>query len=506
MSRKLTGGFLSILNAKLLVSVVGVLSLPLVVRALGADGYGDYAFLMSTFSMLMILVSSGVTEGVQKFIGEERDLEGWRAQVAGFYLKLAVALAVVGSVALALFTWTGLLDGVLDPGFETYFYLLAGLVVAAQLRAFVRRSLMGVGLERYSESLVVTGKLTWLGVGLGLAWVGFGVAGFLVGQIAAALVVAVVGGALLARRIPVGRALRSPAESFPKREVLSFNGLNIVLVLLLMSLFHVDVMMLRVLQGSVQTGYYKAALALAEYMWLVPMSLQTLLLHSTADLWTDGRLDRVEELAATVTRYAFLVTALLAVGVFALADRFVPFYYGAEFVVLLQPLALLLPGALGFALARPLYGINQASGDLSPLIVATGVAAVTNAALNYALIPRYGMAGAAAATSVGYGSMFVAQVACARHLGYDPLSGLRPGRLVATLAVSAPVVVGLDAAISGRLLAFVVVPPAGFLAFAAAALATGAVDRAEVLEVAALLPDPFERGLRLLVPEPPNGQ
>jgi len=139
-----------------------------------------------------------------------------------------------------------------------------------------------------------------------------------------------------------------------------------------MSLFHVDIVMLRLLGDSAQTGYYKAALALAEYMWLVPISLQTLLLHSTSNLWSNDRHEAISNLATRVTRYAFLLTALLAIGVYTLADRFVPFYYGQEFVVLLEPLTLLLPGALGFALARPLYGINQANGDLSPLIVATG--------------------------------------------------------------------------------------------------------------------------------------
>jgi O-antigen/teichoic acid export membrane protein len=499
MNRKLASGFLSILNAKLLVSVIGVLSLPFVVRALGADGYGDYAFLMSTFSMLMILVSSGVTEGVQKFVAEDRDVEAWREQVLGYYLRIALALALAGSVVLAAATWLGLVDGTLTPRFRRYFYLLAGLVIAAQLRAFVRRSLMGAGLERYSESLVVTGKLTWLGVSLGLAWVGFGVAGFLIGKIAASLLTAAVGGFVLSRHVRLPRVLRANTPSFPKRELLSFNGRNIVLVLLLMSLFHVDVMMLRILGNSEQTGYYKAALALAEYMWLVPMSLQTLLLHSTSNLWSNDRREQIADLATTVTRYAFLVTALLAIGVYALADRFVPFYYGQEFVVLLGPLSLLLPGALGFALARPLYGINQANGNLSPLIVATGTAAVLNAALNYLLIPVYGMSGAAAATSVGYGSMFVLQVACARYLGYDPLSGMRPGRLLATVAVSAPLIVGFETLLGDPLVALAVVPVVGFLLFGAVALATGAIDGEEVLEAAELLPDPVERGLRLIV-------
>jgi len=498
MQRSLTSGFLSIVNAKLLMSLIGVATLPLIVRVLGPTGYGDYAFLLSTFSLLMILVSSGVTEGVQKFVAEDRT-DAWRERIVGFYLRLALLLAVLGSLAVAGVTWSGLVSRLLAPRFETYFYLLAGLVLTAQLRSFTRRALLGLGLEPYSESLSVVGKLVFVGIGLGLATAGFGVAGFLAAKAIAATLFTVVGFALLARRVSIRSALSARDGSLPRQELLSFNGLNVVLVLLLMSLFHVDVLMLGVLTDSARTGFYKAALALAQYMWLVPTAIQTLLLHSTADLWTEGRHERVERLAGTITRYVFLFTALLAIGVFALADRFVPLYYGQEFAVVLGPLLVLLPGAVGFSLARPLYGINKASGRLVPLILATTVAAGGNAALNWLLIPRYGMIGAGMATSASYGSMFALQVACARYLGYDPLAGVRPVRALATVAVAAPSIVGLDLLVGSTVVALAVVSLVGFCLFWAVALATGAVDTVELRAVAATVPSPVGRVLRSLV-------
>lgn len=497
--RDLASGFLSIFNARLLVSTIGVLSLPVVVRVLGADGYGDYAFLMSAFSMLMILVSSPVTEGLQKFVAEERDLPDWREHVVGFYLRFGLLLAAVGGLALAALAWTGVIGRLFGDRFGLYFLLLAALVVAAQLRAFTRRSLMGLGLERYSETLVVSAKVLWLAVGLGLATVGLGVTGFLVAKVVAAGTVAVVGFAVLTREVSLPRTLSARPESFPAREVLSFNGLNVVLVLLLMSHYHVDVLMLRTMAGSEATGYYKAALALAQYMWLVPIALQTLLLHSTSALWSRDERERVGDLASTVTRYVFLLTALLAFGVYALADRFVPLYFGSDFTVVVAPLVFLLPGAMGFAMARPLYGINQARGRLLPVIFATGAAAVPNVALNYLLIPRYGMVGAAIATSTGYGAMFVCHVACARFLGYDPLDGVRPVRSLAAAVVGGALVLGVEAPIGSDLVALAVVPVAGFLGFTATALALGAVDGEELLAVVDALPVPLPTRVRALV-------
>ncbi|WP_137286723.1 oligosaccharide flippase family protein [Halorussus salinisoli] len=489
MGRNLFSAFLSIFSARVLTSVVAILSLPVVVRILGPAGYGDYAFLMSAFNLLMIFVSSGVTEGVQKFVGEDRDDE-WRDRVVGFYLKLGVALAMIGGVGVAGVAVFGPVEQWLGPEFRRYFGLLALLVLTVQFRSFTRRTLMGMGLERYSEPLQVASKVVWVVAALGLLSLGWGVAGLLAANVVSSGTTALVGGALILGRVSVSRVVSRLPPEFPRSELLSFNALNVVLALLMMSLYHVDVLMLRTLAGDSVTGYYKAALAVAEYLWFVPLSLQTLLLHSTSDLWADRRLARIESLAAKITRYALLLTVLLALGVAALADRFVPLYFGAEYAPAVAPLRLLLPGALAFAVVRPVFSISRANGDLRPLVAATGGAALLNAALNVALIPRYGMVGAAIATGVGYGSMLLFHVASARRLGYDPLADLRAGRVAATAGFGAVAIFGTAAVLERDPVALAVVPVVGFAAYLSAALLTGAVGRDEMGEIAAALPVP----------------
>lgn len=487
--RSLFSAFLSIFSARVLTSVVTIVSLPVIVRVLGPAGYGDYAFLMSVFNVLMIFVSSGVTEGVQKFVGEDRDDE-WRDSVVGFYLKLGAGLAVVGAVVVAGVATLGPIDSWFGPDFRLYFVLLALMIPAVQFRSFVRRTLMGMGLERYSEPLTVASKVVWVVAGLALLWFGWGVAGLLTANVLSSATVALIGGALILGQVSIPRVTSRLPDGFPTSELLSFNVLNVVLALLMMSLYHVDVIMLRTLVGDSVTGYYKSALAIAEYLWFVPLSLQTLLLHSTSDLWADDRLARIEELAAKITRYAFALTVLLALGVAALAGRFVPLYYGEEFARAVTPLRLLLPGALAFAVVRPVFSISRANGDLRPLVAATGGAALLNVVLNAVLIPQYGMTGAAIATGIGYGSMLAFHVASARRLGYDPLADLRAGRIAATAVVSAVPIFGLAALLESDLLALAVVPVVGFAVYLAVALLSGAVRREEATGIAAALPVP----------------
>ena len=490
MGRSLFAGFLSIFGAKMTTSVVSIVSLPVIVRVLGPAGYGDYAFLLSTLTLLLVVVSSGVTEGVQKFAAENRDREGWTADVVGFYARLAAVLAMAGAVGLAAVVETGAVTRFFGD-YRLEFYLLALLLVLIQFKQLARRVLLAFELERYSESLRVVNKLLTVGLGLGLAISGLGVVGMLLGMAVGNATVALVGAALVVRRVPLASVVRVPDGSFPRRQLLTFNAMNVALVLLTMSLYHVDVLMLRTLVGSEATGYYKAALAIAEYLWFVPISLEALLLHSTSSLWSDGALDRITDLSARISRYTVLFVGLLAVGIAALAERFVPLYFGADYVPMVGPLLWLLPGTVGFAVARPILAISRANGDLRPVIVATGAAAAINLGLNAALIPRYGIAGAAAATSVGYASMLAFHTVSARRLGFDPMAGLRPLRMAATCAVTAAVVFPLAATLQGDLVALAVVPPVGLCVHVAVALATGAVDRGEAEQLLSSVPLPL---------------
>ena len=92
------------------------------------------------------------------------------------------------------------------------------------------------------------------------------------------------------------------------------------------------------------------------------------------------------------------------------------------------------------------------------------------------------MVGAAAATSVGYGAMFLFHVVSARHLGFDPLADARLARIAVTVALAAVPILAFPTVI-GDPAALVVVPPVGLGAFLACAFATGALDRAEVREL-----------------------
>ncbi|RKD89150.1 flippase [Halopiger aswanensis] len=490
MNRSIASGVFSVVSAKVVVLVVTAVSTPLLYRFLGASAYGDYAFLLSAFAIYMIFVSSGITDGVRKFLAEDRNAANWSEHVVGFYFRLAIVLAIVGAVLLVLAARSGLVAAAFGEELTRYFYALAALVLSAQFRDYARKTLMGFGLERYSEPLKVLDKVGFVAVAIPLVYLDFGVLGALAGHLFASVIVAAAGLALVDRRVPLSCVFTRPPERFPRKRMLTFNSMSIVLVFLLMSLYHIDIVMLQRFRTSAEVGNYRAALTIAEFLWFVPLALQTVFVHSTSELWSQNRMRKITDLASRTTRYTFLLTGVMAVGLAALADVAVPLYFGSEAEPAIKPLLLLLPGAIGFALARPILAISQGNGTLRYPVVATGVAAGINLVLNALLIPLYGMQGAAIATSVGYGSMFVFHCWSARRVGFDPLADARLGRTALTTVLAGGPIVALAAAISNPWVALAVVPPIGFAIFLAFALLVGALDPTDPFEVLSAFPDP----------------
>lgn len=486
-------GFLSILFNKISALFLSLLITPALVRLLGSAQYGNYAFLLSLLGISMILVNAGINDGVRKFVAESRPDSGWDDNVFGFYTRLGTLLAGIAGIILVGLNLSGITASLLGPVFELYFYLLALLVVLRQYFSIARGSLMGKGLEHVSEPLRVIKKVLFGAVGLTLAYLGYDVGGVLAGRLVATLLVTGIGFYFVSKRYELSVVTRPVPRVFPKRDLLSFNTHSVVLIFLTASLYHTDILLLQPLAGSSAVGYYKAALVIAEFLWFVPNALQTVLLHSMSEVWSRGDTADVTEIASRAARYTLIFSLLLVMGLAALANPFVPLYYGADFAPAIQPLLLLLPGALGFAIARPIFAIGQGKGDLRPLIIATGTAAAINLGLNLLLIPRYGMSGAAVATSVGYGSMLVLHGIAARRIGYDPFAELRVFRVTLTAVLAAPIIFGLAYLIDSRILVLSVVPTVGFMVYSVLALRTQAITPEEIIPLLQNAPSPLSK-------------
>ena len=81
--------FLSLLGPKVITTVIAVLSTPVIVRLLGPANYGDYAVLLSVYSLSIITTSAALTEGPQKSLGNTPTPDPWLKTVPQTYFVAA---------------------------------------------------------------------------------------------------------------------------------------------------------------------------------------------------------------------------------------------------------------------------------------------------------------------------------------------------------------------------------------------------------------------------------
>jgi O-antigen/teichoic acid export membrane protein len=161
--------------------------------------------------------------------------------------------------------------------------------------------------------------------------------------------------------------------------------------------FRADAFLVNLIVGVRATGIYSVTSGLAETLWYIPNSLGTVMFSRAVDPQSDaGRI------ASVLTRTTLAVALVTALPAFVFGPRLVRFFYGARFSDAGVALRLILPGVVAYSVVAVLsrYIVGRGRPGIGTLILVAGLA--TNIVSNLLLIPRFGINGAAASSSISY--------------------------------------------------------------------------------------------------------
>ena len=175
--------------------------------------------------------------------------------------------------------------------------------------------------------------------------------------------------------------------------------------------FRADSFLVNAIVGVRATGIYSVTSGLAETLWYVPNALGVVMFSRAVDPKANAA-----RIASVLTRTTIAVAFVTAVPAFILGPRLVRLVYGSEFADAGVALRLILPGVVAYSVVAILsrYIVGQGRPGIGTLVLLTGLAA--NIVLNLVLIPRYGILGAAAASSISYGVTALLTLAVFRSL------------------------------------------------------------------------------------------
>jgi O-antigen/teichoic acid export membrane protein len=369
--------------------------------ALGTAGFGIYTFAVTVVNIITALTPLGTNTGITMFgaryLGqaEHAKLKGALRAAIGTVL-ITGPLFALGLVLLVHQGWIfanrpeageTLMIGAGAVLFGTPLAVIVGSLIAAKdMRGHA------LGFQFAVPGFTLLGSLIALGLDTGPsgAMTAFAVAHGLALIIVSFRAWRHFGGLLADRDIQPEHILR---------QMLTYSLPASFAHLLYRANLWIDILMLSWLANPGDVGVYKVAVAMAMLGALPVMASTTMFGPVVAELVYAKQLDKLDALLKLVTRWLIIISAPLYLGVLLLPELILSIFDPA-YLVGVQALSILMVGQVIYLACAP-AGTTLVMAGHSTLNMVNGIIAViVNLTLNSILIPKYGLMGAAMASSI----------------------------------------------------------------------------------------------------------
>lgn len=378
--------------SNLLVTLQGLLVLPLLTKAVPVAEYGAWVQVGVTIGLTVILTVVGLDQALMRFAAAKAD----RAEVRGALLAAALTAGAVSLLpAVALVAGSDLLAAhwLRQPAAATLLRLAGPIVVVGTLQRFVliyfrtRRQIFTYSCLWVAEvygQLAATALLLWLGHGVASAALGM-----LLGKSAALLAGAVLAWRQLGTGLPdLGLLPEYLAFGLPLVPTALFVWINNL----------IDRYVVNYFAGAASVGVYAVAynVGFLTSLFFAPFFL--VFVPAASRLWEEGRPGEIRALTEISLRYLLYLTLPTVVGASVLARQLIRAFATEAYTAgwLVVPIVGL--AYLAFNLADVHVTIITLGRRTGVLVYVYGASAALNVLLNLALVPTLGIVGAALAT------------------------------------------------------------------------------------------------------------
>lgn len=182
------------------------------------------------------------------------------------------------------------------------------------------------------------------------------------------------------------------------REALGYGLKTYIGVVLYLLNWRLDFILCNFYLDAAAVGYYSTSATIGEMLWFIPQTLSVVLLPQVARI--SAR--EARDLTSRVCRLTMWLSLFAALFLAALAKPIIALIFGAEFLPAAPALLLLLPGIVFYCITNLLTSYVVGRGHPQENNRALVLAFLTNVPANFYLIPRWGILGAAFASTLSY--------------------------------------------------------------------------------------------------------
>ena len=386
----------------------------MVVARVGTEEYGLLSLGLAVLGIATTLSLLGLSAGVLRYVSYYSGKND-NARIKGVIttaLKITVPLSLLLAAATYLLAETIAIqlfhNARLIPVIKIIAFAIP-LNVAASIFLPVIRAFRKIKYEVITKQLIenvvkLTATVIAIHLGLGL----FGITLAYVTAIASVFIFSLY---FLEKKVfPI---LRTPVKSiFIYRELMSYSLPLAISGMIGIILTWTDTLMLGNMKSASVVGIYNAALPTANLMLLFPTAILSLFLPVITRDYARGRPENIKNTHITATKWVFIANfpALLLMVFFS--KNILTVLFGPQYSEGALALSILAIGFFTSSIANTSAAILNMHKKTKLLLKISIVAAIGNIMLNLLLIPPYGMAGGATATSIAF---ITSAVLCTYH-------------------------------------------------------------------------------------------
>ncbi len=374
-------------GSKILMFCISLAVGVLIARALGPAGRGQYALYITLTLLGMVLSKSGVEVAGMYYISNQKDDI---REISGTCLSTGIILSIF--ISAILYAYLKLTNTTLFPGFMEFgIYCTVIAIPCMLLRIYARLLLMGRRyvirfnlLNWFNQIFMLVGAIIVL-------YIGATVNKMIFVHVTALLLNALAAMILLERADML--TLHFKWRVFKKLIRYGFPTAvgntckNLVL--------KVDILILGYFVSDASIGFYSIAVGLSEKLFLLPESLQGLIIH-----WVASEKDK-HSFIKKVYRNIFYILLAGSVVLVLLSGKLIHLLYPG-FEPAIPVTYILIPATLMFSLYTIMSGYILGSAGTKQHMFFNVSALSMNILLNIILIPQMGITGAALATLTSY--------------------------------------------------------------------------------------------------------
>jgi O-antigen/teichoic acid export membrane protein len=372
-----------------------------VARKLGVEDFGKFSFVLAFIMIFSVLIDFGFNQLTTRDVAKDKFL-------APKYIANGLSFRIIVSVLVYIFIYT-LINAMNYPiDTKRSIYVASAYLIFLSLIGFIYSIFRAFEKIKYESILIIIEKALIIFLGSLVLIVGFGLETLWFTFLFSSAIAFVISIIILLKKVTKFSLELDPyfIKKFVKK-ALPFAVMNIFIIIY----FRIDMVMISMMRGDLQVGWYSAAYKFVEVSILIPNIIMIPIYPVFSKLYVSS-LSSLTSIYKQVLKIMIIISLPIPIVVMIISEKIILVLYGASFINATPALMILIwaiPSIyLTFVLGALLPAINKQAINT----ITTGICMILNVLLNLILIPSYGYLGAGVSTVV------TEWVLCAILFGY----------------------------------------------------------------------------------------